>query len=273
MKQDMIFRLVLEIILHSKISLVSKINPFLFPSNYQIRLLSYHHVYDDSNKNPDISGIPVSCMKRQFQWLLRNGYTFITASDALDCVNKQNRLYRCIVITTDDGSIDNYNVMAPLFEEFCIKPILFINSSNIGKPHYMSRLQIKELIAMGYEIGSHTASHINCTNMTDQIFTNEIVRDIQLLQDLQGAQVRFFAFPYGKIFKENLYINKLTDEGIEMCLSVRFMFKNNLSPLCWGRDKGEFEFNKFILLFYFRPYILSFINSIRAFDNRCNAFK
>lgn len=251
-------------------SIASRLNPFLFPGNHQTRIVNYHNVYDDNSLDTE-KGISASVLKKQIQWLKRSGYSFISAKEALQVTKTGKKIYRCIIFTTDDGHLDNWNVMAPIFDYYSIKPILFINSGNIGKQNCMGESEIKDLISRGYEIGSHTVSHVNCIQMNDSIFDKEIVEDIHHLRERFNEPVKYFAFPYGRVFADNIYIKKLYNEGIEMCLSVRYMFNNNLSPLCWGRDKGEMSFNKFLLSFHCRPYILSILNSCLRFDTRSKA--
>lgn len=251
----------------SRPSIVSRVNPFLFLANQQIRFANYHNVYDDKAENRD-SGISSSMLHKQIQWLLRNGFTFISGREALEIAKSGKKAYRKIVFTTDDAHIDNWNVMSPIFDNYSIKPILFINSGNIGSADYMSREQIAHLIAKGYEIGSHTVSHINCADMDSDTFEDEILSDIENLKEWFGESIKYFAFPYGKVFADVKYIDKLKEAGVEMTLSVRYMLRNNLSPLSWGRDKGEMSYRKFLFMFHVRPYIMLFANTLKKFDNR-----
>ena len=128
--------------------------------------------------------------------------------------------------------------------------------------------QINHLISKGYEIGSHTCNHTSCINMTADDVKNEIANDISNLQGIFHSNIRYFAFPFGHVFKKYSLIENLKSLGIEVVLSVRYYCNNYQHPLCWGRDKGEMPLRKFKFNFLFRPFLLLVLNKIKPFDKR-----
>jgi peptidoglycan/xylan/chitin deacetylase (PgdA/CDA1 family) len=61
---------------------------------------------------------------------------------------------------------------------------------------YLTRKNVQELAA-GFEIGSHTYSHVHCRTLAGAEFGEEIDRNREELQQLTGSPVRSFSVPYG----------------------------------------------------------------------------
>ena len=233
----------------------------------QVRFVNYHNVYNE-NDTEIKRGISSKTLKSQIEWLQSFGFRFISLKDALRDYNKNKSLKKTIVFTTDDALIDNINAIAPVFDEYGIKPTIFINSDKVGNKGVMTVEQINHLISKGYEIGSHTCNHTSCINMTADDVKNEIANDISNLQRIFHRNIRYFAFPFGHVFKKYSLIDNLKSLGLEVVLSVRYYCNNYQYPLCWGRDKGEMPLRKFQFNFLFRPLLLLILNRIKPFDKR-----
>jgi len=62
---------------------------------------------------------------------------------------------------------------------------------------YLTREQLCDLAASGFEIGNHTYSHVRCRTLTPADFDREIGRNKAELEALSGKKVRSFSLPYG----------------------------------------------------------------------------
>jgi peptidoglycan/xylan/chitin deacetylase (PgdA/CDA1 family) len=62
---------------------------------------------------------------------------------------------------------------------------------------YLTSKQVRELVSEGFEIGSHTYSHVYCRSLAAPDFTSEIDRNEKELEALTGKRVRSFSVPYG----------------------------------------------------------------------------
>jgi len=62
---------------------------------------------------------------------------------------------------------------------------------------YLTRKQVCELAALGFEIGNHTYTHVRCRSLTPADFGQEIERNKAELEALSGKKVRSFSVPYG----------------------------------------------------------------------------
>ncbi len=62
----------------------------------------------------------------------------------------------------------------------------------------MDEGQLREWLAAGHEIGSHTVSHRNLTHCDEAVAREEIFASKHRLEDLFGRPVRHFCYPHGR---------------------------------------------------------------------------
>lgn len=62
---------------------------------------------------------------------------------------------------------------------------------------YLAGENVRELSAAGFEIGSHTYSHVHCRTLAGPEFGEEIGRNREKLERLTARPVRSFSVPYG----------------------------------------------------------------------------
>ncbi|MDD3487973.1 MAG: polysaccharide deacetylase family protein [Candidatus Pacebacteria bacterium] len=102
-----------------------------------------------------------------------------------------------ITFAFDDGYFSTYEKAFPILEKYTFPATVFVISSVIGEPGHMTAEQILELADKGWEIGSHTETHSDLTQLTDEQLKHELVNSKQHLEEL-GLIVKNFASPYGK---------------------------------------------------------------------------
>jgi peptidoglycan/xylan/chitin deacetylase (PgdA/CDA1 family) len=79
--------------------------------------------------------------------------------------------------------------------------------------------EIKELDADVLEIGSHTRTHPNCANLTDDIeFENEILQSRRDIENATGRKVEHFCYPAGSY--NDAVINKVKTSGYQSAVTV-----------------------------------------------------
>jgi peptidoglycan/xylan/chitin deacetylase (PgdA/CDA1 family) len=72
----------------------------------------------------------------------------------------------------------------------------------------MTAHDLKDLAAMGVEIGNHTDTHVHCRSLTPAEHDSEIIASKARLEELSGQKVRSFSVPYGS---ENDLTNPLLE--------------------------------------------------------------
>jgi peptidoglycan/xylan/chitin deacetylase (PgdA/CDA1 family) len=177
-----------------------------------IKVLMYHSIVEKkpSSKSQKLFSVHESDFRRHLELLDKWGFTAITFKDyLLICEGKLNSPKRPIILTFDDGSLDNYQIAFPLLKEFGMKAVFFVladktiksNTWEIGNGNPTTKLmdpyQILELHTAGFEIGSHSLTHPQLTKVSHTAAYHEISRSRMLLEILINAPVLSFAYPYG----------------------------------------------------------------------------
>jgi peptidoglycan/xylan/chitin deacetylase (PgdA/CDA1 family) len=148
-------------------------------------------------------------LERQFTWLKKKGYSFLTASELIRLGTVKGGL-KPICITVDDGFEDNYIYLFPLLKKNQIKVTLFAARQSVfsGKP-MLSELQIKEMSDSGLvEFGGHTQTHLDLTSTEETVAEAEIRANKQWLEALTGKPCVTFAYPFGKYTERDILILK-----------------------------------------------------------------
>ena len=101
-----------------------------------------------------------------------------------------------IILTFDDGSESVLTTAFPIMQKYNFTGTAYIVYNYIGITNYMDADQIRGLYTQGWEIGSHSISHVSLTERTDRQ-RDEIVDSRQKLQRNLGIPILTFAYPFG----------------------------------------------------------------------------
>jgi peptidoglycan/xylan/chitin deacetylase (PgdA/CDA1 family) len=104
---------------------------------------------------------------------------------------------RTVVLTFDDGYASHFELVAPLLVRYRFIGTFFVTTGFIGKPGYMSWGQLRKLIFLGMEIGSHGASHQPLTPLSPHELAEEVVSSKRLLEERLGVPIQAMAAPGG----------------------------------------------------------------------------
>jgi Predicted xylanase/chitin deacetylase len=145
---------------------------------------------------------------RQMWLLQRFGYTGLSMSAAMPYLRGE-RTGRVVVITLDDGYVDNLDSALPILQQYGFSATCYVVSGSIGQYNQwdaerlgvrkplMSVEQLRAWHRGGMEIGAHTRSHPRLTRCTDAQLHDEIQNSKVTLEDHLGAPVTQFCYPYG----------------------------------------------------------------------------
>ena len=120
---------------------------------------------------------------------------------------------RPIVLTFDDGYLDNYTNLLPLMREYGYQGVLYLlgdfsvrhNQWDLAadptepRAAIMDEAQKREFVAAGWEIGAHTMSHPRLTTLPLPDAAAEIQRSKASLEAALQTEVVSFAYPYGDL--------------------------------------------------------------------------
>jgi peptidoglycan/xylan/chitin deacetylase (PgdA/CDA1 family) len=160
-------------------------------------ILLYHHI---SDKNPgNRYYLSLDTFESQLKLLQDWGYTVIPISTLVTALTDGGQLPdRPVVISFDDGNLDIYQNAFPIMKKYGDVGAFFIIAGILGAKDYVTVDEIIEMAAAGWEIGSHSMTHIDLTKNHGQL--NYQVADSKIkLENVLNVKITTFAYPFGTI--------------------------------------------------------------------------
>ncbi|NTV36973.1 MAG: polysaccharide deacetylase family protein [Anaerolineaceae bacterium] len=174
-----------------------------------VPILLYHHIADTDN--PNRYYVPPSQFEEQMAWLAENGYTSVSVTRLIDVLINGGELpARPFVITFDDGDTDVYTQAFPIMKKYGFTGTFYIIAGWRNTKTVVTDDMLNEMIAAGWEIGSHSMSHIDLTKNHDSL-DYQVVNSKAVLEDVYQTSVKSFAYPFGLIDRESA--NKVVQAG------------------------------------------------------------
>jgi len=136
----------------------------------------------------------------------RKNFRSISISDALQ---PNTGIGNSFVISFDDGYEGVLIHAAQKMKEHGFTAIEFLVANRLGQRNewdlgldntmerLMDRTQVQEWLSLGFEIGAHTLAHPRLSAIPILEAKNEIEGSKKKLEDLFGAKVKHFAYPWG----------------------------------------------------------------------------
>ncbi len=182
--------------------------PAVLPNRVlSIPILMYHHVSSLPPATALNYGLTVTDQNFQAQlaYLRAHGFHVIGLTQVFSALVLGARLpSKPVVLTFDDGYLDNYTDALPLLRRNHVHGEFNIISSYVGLTlgvnSYMSWTQLKALVAAGMEIGSHTVDHQDLGLLTEVKIRFELRDSRNVLQQELSVPVQFLAYPSGQPF-------------------------------------------------------------------------
>ena len=169
-------------------------------TKYITPVLMYHYLDNSSIVQKDKRYIQPQTFERQMRFLKKNKYNVISLEEFAQALKSKKTLPRnTVVLTFDDGHLDNYLFAFPILKTYSLPATMFIISGEIGQQGRMTPKQIKELSDSGLiTIGSHTISHEHLPSINDkEILKKEIFKSKKILEDITKKSVNCFSYPIG----------------------------------------------------------------------------
>ena len=161
-----------------------------------IPVLNYHQINDVDENMLTVS---TAEFETQMVWLEENGYKTITVSELLDALEGKGSLpERPVLITFDDGYIDNYQCAFPILKQHNMRACIFLISEYVSLyPNYLTWEQLAEMQLSGIEFGSHTVDHNVLTELSPNSVNHELADSKSLLEKRLGRRIDVLAYPCG----------------------------------------------------------------------------
>ena len=135
----------------------------------------------------------------QIRWLDRHGFQGVTLNQVEDAWTRGTPLpRRPIVISFDDGYRSQYTTAMPILRSHRWPAVLSLAVGNFddrGDP--LTATRVKKLIRAGWELASHTISHLDLREVGRRRLRHEIRDSRRILRRVFGVPVNNFSYPAG----------------------------------------------------------------------------
>ena len=172
-----------------------------------VPILMYHALGAQAER-PSRFVVPEARFRRQMSWLRRRGYEVIGLEELVAC-RREHRLppAKSVVLTLDDGYLDNVEVALPVLERYGYPATVFLVSragdragwTPVPELHGRRLLTPREAKALvgRFAFGAHTRTHPRLTELTAAEVDEEVAGSRADLEAELGVPVLLFAYPFG----------------------------------------------------------------------------
>ena len=186
----------------------------------KVIVLNYHKI---DNMHISLSVKPED-FERQMKYLAEHNFHSITPQELYAALVDGAELpENPVLITFDDGYMDNYTNAYPILKKYGLKATMFVITGFLDRaqPGYFTWGQAAEMEASGLiNIESHTVTHTSLTDLTEEQVKMELERSKNDIERRLGKQVDFLAYPTGTY---NLHIAALVKEaGYKGAFTVKY---------------------------------------------------
>lgn len=162
----------------------------------------YHHVLKRS-KGPRLLDMSSARFRSQMAYLASHGYEAVTLRRVYDAWTGAGTLPpRAVVITFDDGYVDQVRNAAPLLAAQrwpavldLVFTALYMGTSR--PPNRLTPAMVKGLLDQGWELSSHSLTHPDLTRLYGARLRRQLVVSKRRLRETFHVPVDFFCYPGG----------------------------------------------------------------------------
>ena len=205
------------------------------PENASIPVLMYHSFSDDVWGDEELF-VSADVFREQMQYLLSAGYQPIFFEDLYHLQDYS----KPVLITVDDGYLDNYEKLFPVLKELNVKVTLNLITGNVDTDTYggfMSSQQIKEMSDSGLvSVQSHTVTHAKLDQADEETHRYEMSESRKMITKWTGKIPYLLSCPESRSCDLTYqivpdYYMFMTDYGYA-------------TGLTWPVDVGAFHVNR-----------------------------
>lgn len=170
-------------------------------------VLCYHGVGPSTTRtDPGFLRIDLDVFRAQLDLLLGAGFEFVTVAEFVARSADGEPPPGLVALTFDDGMDDNHDYVLPMLLPRGLAATVFVTTGLIGKPNpwmasdsgarMMTAPELRELVQAGFEIGAHTVTHPDLSQLDFENCLREMSDSRKTLEQLLGVPVQSFAYPY-----------------------------------------------------------------------------
>lgn len=166
------------------------------------KVIYYHDIHSSQEDCYSEMSTPITLFKQHLQIIKEIGF---------EVVSEITAPYNQILISFDDGFRGLYQ-HRELLKKANIFPTIFMITSEIGRPNYLSWDELKELKNSGFNIQSHTHTHPDLNTLNKQKLQEELFTAKQVLEANLQTEITEVCFPKGLF----------NDSVLEVCKSIGY---------------------------------------------------
>jgi peptidoglycan/xylan/chitin deacetylase (PgdA/CDA1 family) len=164
---------------------------FTDPGRNKTAILTYHRVLD-SRVDWRFHDVPIQSFKRQMERVAALHHGKNARSNSVP-----------VIPTFDDGTVDHMRA-GEILAELGLRGIFFVASARVGAQNRLSHFDLRRLVVLGHQLGSHTVTHRRLTTLSDNDLHVELTDSRSALEQLIGGSVDWLAPPGGAIDERSL---------------------------------------------------------------------
>ena len=197
-----------------------------------IPILVYHQISEAPPRGAPFRGLYVSpgSFGRQMALLKLLGYRGVSMS-ALQPYLEGERSGKVVGITFDDGYLNNLTHALPVLQRHGFSSTCYAVSNLLGRTNVwdqgigsaqvplMDKAQLRQWVAGGQEVGSHTQHHVRLLQSDAATARAEMVQDKAALEAIIDAPVQHFCYPYGEYAP--VHVDMAREAGFQTVTTTR----------------------------------------------------
>ena len=187
----------------------------------EIRILMYHRVNPSIDLQDQRIAVTPEAFEEQMDWLVSHGWEGVSLQEAITQLRSHDisRNKKQVVITFDDGFLDNYEYAFPVLKKYRMPATIFLTSCKVDKnPDFLKKENVQEMFQHQVSFGAHTIHHHKLPTLISIEAWKEIYGSKTLLESRLEIPMDTFAYPYGHYNKEHRQM--AIDAGFKAALSV-----------------------------------------------------
>lgn len=184
-----------------------------------IPVLNYHSVTIDPG---NIVVISPEKLAEQMAYLHDQGYTPLTLEAFIRLLEGDNFEHppkKPVLLTFDDGYIDNYEQAMPILAKYGFPATLFVSPGMTEHDGYLNWEQIKKLQTAGWDIQPHGMSHPHLPKLSAEEQAYEIVEARKQIEAQLGTTADIFCYPFGEFNQTTLKL--LNQHGFRYAFTIQ----------------------------------------------------
>ena len=168
----------------------------------RVAALTFHDVIPDgtgsSATGEEFYALRAGELEQLLSQLRKRGYRTVSSKAFRAWQQGEGTLpEHTVVLTFDDGYAGHFDIVVSQLLRNRFSGTFFVTTDFIGRPGYVTWDQLRKLVFLGMEIGSHGKTHTPLTKLSSEQLAAELAESKRLLEERLGVPVGALAAPGG----------------------------------------------------------------------------